>query len=71
MKPISWLGVLLMVAGVVLLSGRISYTKDSESVSVGPVEVVAKQKTEVPPILGVLLLLGGGALLVVGAKRRS
>ncbi|MEO6331614.1 MAG: DUF3185 domain-containing protein [Gemmatimonadaceae bacterium] len=69
MKPISWLGVLLMVVGVVVLAMRISYTKDSETVSVGPLEVVTKRKAEIPPIVGVLLLVGGGALLVVGAKR--
>ncbi|MCR4340050.1 MAG: DUF3185 domain-containing protein [Gemmatimonadaceae bacterium] len=69
MKPISWLGVLLMVVGVVLLAMRISYTKDSETVTVGPVEVVTKRKAEIPPIVGVLLLVGGGALLVVGARR--
>lgn len=69
MKPISWLGVLLMVIGVVLLSGRISYTRDSETVAVGPVEMVTKRKTEISPLFGVLLLVAGGALLVVGAKR--
>ncbi len=71
MKPISWVGVALLIAGIVILSGKISYTSDSESVAVGPVELVTKRKTEVPPILGVLLVIAGGALLVVGAKRRS
>ena len=46
MKPISWLGVLLIVVGVVVLAMRISYTQDTESVSVGPVEVVTKRKAE-------------------------
>ncbi len=70
MKPISWLGVLLMVVGVVVLAMRISYTKDSETVSVGPLEVVTKRKADVPPLVGVLLIVGGGVLLVAGSRRK-
>ncbi|MGI8618096.1 MAG: hypothetical protein ACR2L6_03290 [Gemmatimonadaceae bacterium] len=70
MKPISWLGVLLIVVGVVLLAKRFSYTKDSETVTVGPVEVVTKRRAEIPPWAGVLLIVGGGGLMVAGARRR-
>ncbi|MEX0909617.1 MAG: hypothetical protein WDZ58_07620 [Gemmatimonadaceae bacterium] len=70
MKPISWLGVVLIVVGIVLLSGRISYTRDSETVSVGPVEVVAKREAVIPRWTGLLLLLTGGGLMVAGARRR-
>ena len=69
MKPISWLGVLLIVIGVVLLAMRISYTKESETVTVGPVELVAKRKAEIPPWVGVLLIVGGGGLMVAGARK--
>jgi drug/metabolite transporter (DMT)-like permease len=69
-KPISWLGVLLIVVGVVLLSGRLTYTRDSETVNVGPVEVVTKRKSAIPPWVGVLLIVGGGGLMVAGARRR-
>ena len=69
MKPISWLGVLLIVVGVVILAMRISYTKDSETVSVGPVEVVTKRKAEIPPWAGILLIVAGGGLMVAGARR--
>ena len=69
MRPISWLGVLLIVVGVVVLATRISYTKDTESVSVGPVEVVTKRKAEIPPWAGILLIVAGGGLMVAGAKR--
>lgn len=69
MKPISWLGVLLIVVGVVLMAKRISYTKDSETVSVGPVELVTKRRGEIPPWVGILFIVGGGGLMVAGAKR--
>ena len=69
MKPISWLGVLLIVVGLVLLAMRISYTKESETVTVGPVELVAKRKAEIPPWVGVLLIVGGGGLMVAGARK--
>lgn len=69
MKPISWLGVVLIIVGVVLLSGRLSYTRDSESVSVGPVEVVAKRKAEIPRWTGLVLLVAGAGLMLAGARR--
>lgn len=71
MRPISWLGVLLLAVGVVLLSGRVSYTRESETVSVGPVELVAKRRAEISPVFGVLLIVAGGVVLVVGGRRRS
>lgn len=70
MKPISWVGVALIIAGIVLLSGRLTYTRDSESVAVGPVEIIAKRKSTLPPALGGVLLVGGIALMVSGARRR-
>lgn len=69
MKPIAWLGVLLIVVGVVLLATRASYTRDSETVTVGPVELVTKRKAEIPPWVGVLLIVGGGGLVVAGARK--
>ena len=69
MKPISWLGVVLIIVGVVLLSGRLSYTRDSETVNVGPVEVVAKRKAEIPRWTGIVLLVAGAGLMVAGARR--
>jgi drug/metabolite transporter (DMT)-like permease len=70
-KPISWLGVALIVVGIVLLSGRLTYTRDSETVNVGPVEVVAKRKSAIPPWVGALLAAGGAGLMVAGARRRA
>ena len=70
MKPISWVGIALLIAGIVILSGKISYTRDTESVAVGPVELVAKRKSAIPPALGGVLLIGGVALMVMGARRR-
>ena len=70
MKPISWVGVALIIAGIVLLSGRFTYTRDSETVEVGPVEIVTKRKSTLPPALGGVLLIGGVVLMVAGARRR-
>ncbi len=71
MRPIGIIGVLLILAGVVVLALRgISYTKEREAVSVGPIQVAAERKGFVPPIVGVIAIAGGVVLLVLGRRPR-
>ena len=70
MKPLGWIGVLLLVAGAVILAMRgISYTKDRQTVAVGPMSVSAEQKGFVPPYVGFGLVIVGGVLIFAGRKR--
>ena len=72
MKPISILGIILIVIGVIALAyGGFSYTKREKVIDAGPLQVSAeKEKTvPLPPILGGLCLVGGIVLLVAGNKR--
>ncbi len=73
MKPISWLGVLLVVVSVLgLVYQGFNYTRQEKVLDVGPIHATAErhERISIPPLLGGLALVGGLALLMVGAKRR-
>ena len=65
------LGIILIIAGVAaLLYGGFTYTTHKKAVDVGPLQV---EKTEhhsvpLPPLLGVVAIIGGGVLFYFGAK---
>jgi uncharacterized membrane protein YidH (DUF202 family) len=66
------IGIVLVIVGIVaLVYGSISYTTTKKAVDVGPLQVNTKQNHTVPlpPVLGVIAILGGGALLYFGAKK--
>ncbi len=72
MKTATIVGLILAVVGVVSLAYQgITYTTREKKVDLGPIEVVqADQRTiPLPPIVGGIALIGGIALLVVGAKK--
>ncbi|HEX6533004.1 MAG TPA: hypothetical protein VF041_00320 [Gemmatimonadaceae bacterium] len=70
MRPLGIVGVILVVAGVVILAMRgFSYTKDRDAVRVGPVEVAAEHKGFVPPVVGVVAVVAGLVLVAVGRRR--
>ncbi|MFN2399407.1 MAG: DUF3185 domain-containing protein [Gemmatimonadaceae bacterium] len=70
MKPLSMLGIVLMVAGAVIFALKgISFTTDKETVGVGPVEVTAEKKETIPPVYGLVALAAGAVLFVVGRKK--
>ena len=72
MKPITIIGVILIVLGVVALAYQgITYTTKEKVVDLGPVKVEAKREKTVPlpPVLGGLALVGGIVLVIAGARR--
>jgi uncharacterized membrane protein HdeD (DUF308 family) len=74
MKPVSMVGVLLVVLGVLaLIYQGITYTKRETVLDIGPVHATAdRQKTvPLPPVVGALALVGGVVLLVTGARKTS
>jgi uncharacterized membrane protein HdeD (DUF308 family) len=72
MKPIAVLGVILIIIGVVALAYQgISYTKKDKVVDLGPLKVETEKKENIPlpPVLGVVAIVGGIVLIAVSARR--
>ena len=64
-------GLVLVVFGIVaLLWGGVFWTDRETVIDAGPLEVTTEQREglRVPPVVGIIALIGGVALLV--AKRR-
>jgi len=74
MKPIAIAGVLLIVLGLAALVYQgITYTSRETVFDIGPITATAeRQKTlGIPPVLGILAVAGGVALLVAGVRKRD
>lgn len=70
MKASTLIGGVLLIAGLVILALRgVGYTKNKNSVEVGPLKVSAEERGFIPPIAGVALVVVGGIVLVLGRKR--
>ncbi len=66
------LGIVLIVLGVAaLIYTGFSYTTEETVAEVGPIEVTAEKERTIgwPPIVGVLLVVGG--IIMVVADRRG
>lgn len=72
--PTTLVGIALIVLGIVAFAYQgITYTSREKVVDIGPLQasVDTKKTIPLPPILGGLVLVGGIALVVVGAKQSS
>ena len=72
MKPVTLVGIVLIVLGALALAYQgITYTTREKVVDLGPIKAsVDKRKTiPLPPILGAVALTTGAVLVVVGNKR--
>ena len=74
MKPISILGVLLIVLGVVaLIYQGITYTSRETVIDIGPIHATTDREKTLPlsPVLGVVAVAGGVVLLVAGLRKST
>jgi len=70
MRPLGWIGVLLIVAGVIVVAMRgVPYTKSHNEVEVGPLKVTTQERGMVTPVFGVAAIVIGGVLMFAGKKR--
>jgi len=74
MKPISLVGILLVVLGALALAYQgITYTHREKVLDIGPIHATkdTEEQIPLPPILGGLALVGGIVLLVTGARQKA
>ncbi len=74
MKPISLIGVLLIVLGGLALAYQgFTYTHQEKVLDIGPIHATREdhEHVSIPPVLGGLALVGGIALLVLGGRKGS
>ena len=72
MRPLGFAGIALIAVGIIVLAMRgISYTKDRETVEVGPIKVSAEEKGFVPPWAGGLAIVVGAVLVFAGRGKRA
>jgi uncharacterized membrane protein YidH (DUF202 family) len=73
MKPISIIGVLLIIAGVVaLVLGEVSFTKRETVIQIGDAKIDAETKDTypIPAVAGIAAVIAGVVLVVVGYRKR-
>jgi uncharacterized membrane protein len=74
MKPISLAGIVLVVLGALALAYQgINYTHQEKVFDVGPIHATTETQDRfpLPPVIGGLVLVGGIALLVAGARQKT
>jgi uncharacterized membrane protein HdeD (DUF308 family) len=72
MKPATVIGVILIVIGIVALAYQgITYTTSEKVVDLGPLKVEAKRERTIPlpPVVGIIALVGGIVLVAVSARK--
>jgi TRAP-type C4-dicarboxylate transport system permease small subunit len=72
MNPIKMVAIALIVAGALGLAyGGFSYTKETHTGKIGPIELSVKEKqtVNIPLWMGVAAIALGGGLLAFGGKR--
>lgn len=73
MTPTKLAGIALVIlGGLALAYGGFSYTKDTQAVKLGPLELTVKEKqtVNVPLWVGVAAVVAGVLVLTLGAGRR-
>ena len=74
MKPITLIGIVLVVLGALALAYQgINYTRQEKVLDIGPIHATTEthERIPLPPVIGGLALIGGVVLLVAGARRKA
>jgi hypothetical protein len=72
MKTASIVGILLILLGIVALTYQgITYTTHKKVLDIGPIQATEEKHETIPlpPVLGVLALVGGVVLVMTGSRK--
>jgi uncharacterized membrane protein YidH (DUF202 family) len=73
-KPVTLVGVVLIVLGVLALAYQgITYTTREKVIDLGPLQASVDKKKSIPlpPIVGALALAGGVVMVFIGSRKSS
>ncbi|MGK2905651.1 MAG: DUF3185 domain-containing protein [Desulfuromonadales bacterium] len=73
MKPYTLIGIILIVVAVAAFGYQgISYTSREKVIDLGPLQMTAEKTNTIPlpPIVGIVALIGG-LVLLIGGRRKS
>jgi hypothetical protein len=73
MRPITIIGIVLIILGVVFLASEgITYTKTEKVLDIGPIEATTKHRKTIPipPLAGGAIVAAGVILVIAGTKAR-
>lgn len=72
MRPVTLVGIVLIVLGVLALAYQgITYTTREKVIDLGPLQASVDKKKSIPlpPIVGAVALAGGVVLVIIGSRR--
>lgn len=70
MKPITIIGaVLIVLGGIVVALQGVSYVRDRQEVSLGPIEFATEERGFISPVIGGIVVVAGIALVLIGRRR--
>jgi len=69
MRPMTLAGIVLLLIGGFVTFRGLSYRHDRSVLKVGTVEAKVEERRAVPTWVGGVLILGGIAMLVAGARQ--
>jgi uncharacterized membrane protein YidH (DUF202 family) len=72
MKPLTLLAILLIASGLISLAYQgIHYTTQEKAITIGPLQVTTEESHTIPlpPLVGVIAVIGGIVLLVTNSKK--
>ena len=72
MSGVKIIGILLIVAGALGLGyGSFSFTKDTHTAKLGPIQLSVKEKetVNVPTWAGIAAIVAGGLMLLAGSRK--
>jgi uncharacterized membrane protein YidH (DUF202 family) len=74
MKPMTVAGAMLVLLGVLALAYQsVNYTTRETIIDIGPLQATADRERTLPlpPVLGIVALVGGVVLLISGARKHA
>jgi hypothetical protein len=71
MRPLTLVGLALLVLGGFVLFRGLSYTSQKSVLKVGDFNATVEERQAVPPWVGAVAVVGGIVLIVAGTRRRG